>query len=223
MNSWLWIHTWFHHHEFTCMNSKMNSESHIWILTYDFTIFFMIMNSYLNSYKISWSWIHMLHFMTYELIYEFMYMKNIVKSYLKLCVPKVSRWYLEALKMIQDSDLSKLESQKKNKSLFSDLQGLLAPLSLRTCCPGACPSEEQQVVTVTCKGVISSISPAIPMCFLLLCFDSIDSKSLFKWYDGDGPCSALNLEDLELEDGSVSQCQACWNVFLSVGLRFVEM
>ena len=26
--------------------------------------------------------------MTYEFIYEFMYMKNIVKSYLKLCVPR---------------------------------------------------------------------------------------------------------------------------------------
>ena len=26
--------------------------------------------------------------MTYELIYEFMYMKNIVKSYLKSCVPR---------------------------------------------------------------------------------------------------------------------------------------
>ena len=30
------------------MNSYMNS--YIWILTYDFTIFFMIMNSYMNSY-----------------------------------------------------------------------------------------------------------------------------------------------------------------------------
>ena len=30
----------------------------------------------------------MQHFMTYEFIYEFMYMKNIVKSYLKLCVPR---------------------------------------------------------------------------------------------------------------------------------------
>ena len=29
----------------------------------------------MNSYKISWSWIHMLHFMTCEFRYEFMYMK----------------------------------------------------------------------------------------------------------------------------------------------------
>ena len=27
--------------------------------------------------------------MTYEFIYEFMYMKNIVKSYLNLCVPRI--------------------------------------------------------------------------------------------------------------------------------------
>ena len=36
--------------------------------------------------------------MTYEFITEFMYMKNIVKSYLKLCVPRFqmstkSKWY----------------------------------------------------------------------------------------------------------------------------------
>ena len=30
----------------------------------------------------------MRHFMTYEFIFEFMYMKNIVKSYLKSCVPR---------------------------------------------------------------------------------------------------------------------------------------
>ena len=30
----------------------------------------------------------MQHFMTYEFIYEFMYMKNIVKSYLNSCVPR---------------------------------------------------------------------------------------------------------------------------------------
>ena len=30
----------------------------------------------------------MRHFMTYEFIYEFMYMKNIVKSYLNSCVPR---------------------------------------------------------------------------------------------------------------------------------------
>ena len=34
----------------------------------------MILNSYVT-------------FMTYEFIYEFMYMTNIVKSYLKSCVP----------------------------------------------------------------------------------------------------------------------------------------
>ena len=30
----------------------------------------------------------MQHFMTYEFIYDFMYMKNIVKSYLQSCVPR---------------------------------------------------------------------------------------------------------------------------------------
>ena len=63
------------------MNSDMNSRysSWSWIHTW---IHIM------NSYKISWSWIHMWHFMTYEFIYEFMYMKNIVKSYLNSGVPR---------------------------------------------------------------------------------------------------------------------------------------
>ena len=76
------------------MNPEMNSF--IWILTYDFTIFFVIMNSYLNSYyefiqdfMILKSYATMqLHFMTYEFIYEFMFMKNIVRSYLKSRVPR---------------------------------------------------------------------------------------------------------------------------------------
>ena len=33
----------------------------------------------MNSYKISLSSLHMRHFITYEYIYEFMYMKNIMK------------------------------------------------------------------------------------------------------------------------------------------------
>ena len=36
----------------------------------------------MNSYEISWAWIHRGHFITCEFIYEFMYMKNDVKSYL---------------------------------------------------------------------------------------------------------------------------------------------
>ena len=75
-------------------------------MTFDFTIFFMTYE-FINEFmificepismydfiswihdKISWSWIHMQHFMTYEFRYAFMYMKNIVKSYLKLWTPK---------------------------------------------------------------------------------------------------------------------------------------
>ena len=60
MNTWLWMHIWFHYHEFTGMNSGMNSYT--CILTYDFTIFFMILYSYLNSY--------------YEFISDFMIMNS---------------------------------------------------------------------------------------------------------------------------------------------------
>ena len=42
----------------------------------------MIMNSY------DATWIHMLHFMTHEFLNEFMYMENIVKSYLKSYVSR---------------------------------------------------------------------------------------------------------------------------------------
>ena len=49
------------------------------------------------SYMISLSWIHMRHFMTYELMHEFLYMKNIVKSYLKLCVPRFQMYIYAAL------------------------------------------------------------------------------------------------------------------------------
>ena len=71
MNWPAWIQRWIHTYEFWHMISRYSSWSwiHIWI-------------HIMNSYKISWSWIHMWHFMTYEFIYEFMYMKNIVKSYL---------------------------------------------------------------------------------------------------------------------------------------------
>ena len=77
MNSWLWIHIWFHYHVFASMNSKMNP--YIWILTYDFTIHsyyvfiwdFIIMNSYatfhdMNSYMNS-------------CILEFMYTKLLLR------------------------------------------------------------------------------------------------------------------------------------------------
>ena len=39
----------------------------------------------------------MRHFMTCEFIYEFMYMKNIVKSYLKSCVPRFQMFVAKAL------------------------------------------------------------------------------------------------------------------------------
>ena len=68
---------WIHLHEFIDEFIHMN-----W--------FFMIMSSY---YKfIIWIynkwWIHMRHFMTFEFIFELMYMKNIVKSYLKSCMTR---------------------------------------------------------------------------------------------------------------------------------------
>ena len=78
MNSPSWIQRWIHAYEFWHMMSIMSWYSswswiHIWIHS-------------MNSNKISWSWIHMRHFVTNEFIYKFMYMKNIVISYLKSCV-----------------------------------------------------------------------------------------------------------------------------------------
>ena len=52
----------------------------------------MIMNSYLNSYyEFKKDFMIMNSYATFhdhEFIFEFMYMKNIVKSYLKSCVPR---------------------------------------------------------------------------------------------------------------------------------------
>ena len=86
MNSAAWILRWIHIYEFWCMISQyfLWSWIQIWI-------------HIMNPNKISWSWIHMLHFMTYEFRYEFMCTKNIVKSYLKSWVPlswQGSRWYV---------------------------------------------------------------------------------------------------------------------------------
>ena len=91
INSWLWIHIWFHEfiYDFIIMNSLawISRWIHIhMILQYSSWSWIHIWIHIINSYKISWSWIHMRHLMTYEFIYEFMFMKNIVKSYLKSCV-----------------------------------------------------------------------------------------------------------------------------------------
>ena len=69
MNSPAWIHRWIHTYEFWHMISQYSSwlGSQTWI-----HIWIHIM----NSCKISWSWIHMRYFMTYEFIHEFMYLKN---------------------------------------------------------------------------------------------------------------------------------------------------
>ena len=65
MNWMTWIHRWIHTGEFRHMISRYSSWSWIHIWTH-----------VMNSYKISWSWIDMLHVMTYEFRYEFMYIKN---------------------------------------------------------------------------------------------------------------------------------------------------
>ena len=77
MNLSAWIQGWIHTHVFWHMISRYSSWSciHIWI-------------HITNSFQISWSWIHMLHFITYEFIWEFIYMKNTMKSYLISCVPR---------------------------------------------------------------------------------------------------------------------------------------
>ena len=115
VNSYPGIQPWFHYilhsteftHEFMIINSYMISLSWIHLHKFrdefihiDFTEFSLysslswihIWIHIMNSYKISWSFIDMWHFMTCEIIYEFMYMKNILKSYLKIrlksCVPR---------------------------------------------------------------------------------------------------------------------------------------
>ena len=50
----------------------------------------------------------MRHFMTYEFIYEFMYMKNIVKSYLNSCAPRFQMAWPR-----QDLPLSQLEAVQR--------------------------------------------------------------------------------------------------------------
>ena len=47
----------------------------------------------------------MQHFMTYEFIYEFMYMKNIVKSYLNSCVPRFQMSKLDCVKRASANSL----------------------------------------------------------------------------------------------------------------------
>ena len=51
----------------------------------------IIMNSFMRSF----SWLHMLHFMTYEYRYKFMYMKNITSSYMNQGGAKVPGASLE--------------------------------------------------------------------------------------------------------------------------------
>ena len=73
-NSWLWIHIWFHDYEFIDMNSQ-------------FTIFLMIMNSYMNSYFVIMN-SHTTFQDLWIQIWIHVYEENIVKSYLKWCVPR---------------------------------------------------------------------------------------------------------------------------------------
>ena len=99
MNSWLWIYIWFHYHEFTSMNSKMNS----YILHMNSNIWFHVIlhdHEFISKFIL---WIH-IRFHDHEFICyiswpmnsymnnEFMYMKNIVKSYLESYVPRFQIW-----------------------------------------------------------------------------------------------------------------------------------
>ena len=70
MNSKAWIQRWIHTYKFWHIISwySLWSWIHIWI-------------HIMNSYKISWSWIHMPLLMTYEFMYEFLFVKNIGKSF----------------------------------------------------------------------------------------------------------------------------------------------
>ena len=89
MKSYMISLSWIHQHEFRDefihMNSDMIPRYSSWSLAW---IHWHIWIHIMNSYMISWSWIHMQHFMTYQFTYEFLCMKNILKSYLKSCVPR---------------------------------------------------------------------------------------------------------------------------------------
>ena len=59
LNSLAWIQRWIHIHKFWYMISRYSSR--LWI-----RIWIYIM----KSYKISWSWIHMRHFITWNHVYQ---------------------------------------------------------------------------------------------------------------------------------------------------------
>ena len=63
----------------------------------------MIMNSYAQ------------HFMTYEFMYEFMYMKNIVKLYLKSCVPRFQMGSRRSRKVIPSDSHGDRDSTAASK------------------------------------------------------------------------------------------------------------
>ena len=86
INSYIYIYIYISQPEFLDEFIYMNSD--VWFHYISFDHEFRYEFIYMNSNKISWSWIHMLHFMTYEFRYAFMYMKNTVKSYMKSGVPR---------------------------------------------------------------------------------------------------------------------------------------
>ena len=85
MNSYMISLLWIHWHEF---RDEFTHKFWHMISRYSSWLWIHIWIHVMNSDMISWSWIHMQHFMTCEFIYEFMYMKNMVKSYLKWCLTR---------------------------------------------------------------------------------------------------------------------------------------
>ena len=86
LNSYMILLSWIYQHEFRDEFIHTNSDICQWFhdILHD--------HEFISEFIL---WIHigfhdheLWHFMTYEFIYEFMYMKNTVKSYLKSCVPR---------------------------------------------------------------------------------------------------------------------------------------
>ena len=106
MNSYIISLSWIHWHEFRDEFIHMNFDIWFHHILHDSWSWIHIRIHIINSYKSSLSWIYIRHFMpvTYEFIYEFMYMKNIMKSYLISCVPR--------RQMVIDHELQKLAKPK---------------------------------------------------------------------------------------------------------------
>ena len=150
VNSFIWIQVWLHDiqilhvHEFTYefmnrihvwnsiyrfMNSYINSC--IWIHVYMNSCMILLYFSYtwihirihiMNSFMNSWSWINMLHFMTYEYRYEFMYTKilpscEIIYEIWGTKVPDAGCWEWR-LASATDSGWGEGEWRRKAASIF---------------------------------------------------------------------------------------------------------